>query len=121
MRTLIVEDNAIQALTLEMILKRLGFTEVEKVYSAEKAYEILESFQPELMLVDINLGSAETGVDVVKKAQKLLPVRVLYITGNSDIHHKKLAEETNFLGYMIKPIDPFKLEKILVEEEIVAT
>lgn len=121
MRILIIEDNAIQALTLEMIVKRLGFTEVEKVYTARHAYELLENFQPDLMLVDINLGTEETGVDVVKNVQKTLPVRVLYITGNSDVYHKKLADDTDYIGYMVKPIDPHKLQQTLIEEEIIVS
>lgn len=121
MKILIIEDNAIQALTLEMIVNSLGFSEVEKAYSAQKAFEILEDFEPDLMLVDINLGSVETGVDIVKNVQKRFPVRVLYITGNSDTYHKNLANETDYIGYMIKPIDPNKLEKILVEEQILTT
>lgn len=120
MRILIIEDNAIQALTLEMIVKRLGFSEVKKAYSAQKAFEILENFEPELMLVDINLGSVETGVDIVKFAQERFPARVLYISGNSDIYHKSLANETDYIDYLIKPIDPHKLELILIEEQILA-
>ncbi len=121
MRILIIEDNAIQALTLEMIVKRLGFTKVEKVYTAQHAYELLENFQPNLMLVDINLGAEETGVDIVKEVQKTTPVRVLYITGNSDMHHKKLAAQTDYMAYLVKPIDPLKLEQILIDEEIIAS
>lgn len=121
MRILIIEDNAIQALTLEMIVKRLGFTEVQKAYSPKQANEILENFTPGLMLVDINLGSEETGVDIVKRVQQKTPVRVLYITGNSDSHHKSLANETNYFGYMIKPIDPFQVEQILQKEELLAS
>lgn len=121
MRILIIEDNAIQALTLEMIVKRLGFTEVLKAYTAQNAYKLLENFTPDLMLVDINLGTEETGVDIVKNVQETHPVRVLYITGNSDIYHKNLADETNYIGYLVKPIDPYKLEQTLIEEEIIVS
>lgn len=117
MKILIIEDNAIQALTLETIIKRLGFSEVKKVYTPQQAYKILESFQPDLMLVDINLGTEETGIDVVKSVQKNHPARVYYITGNSDLHHKTKADETNFTGYLIKPVDPHKLENMLAEEK----
>ncbi len=118
MRILIVEDNAIQALSLQMIIKRLGYSEVEKVFSAQQALEFIEEFEPHLMLVDINLGSKISGIDVVKKAQEKRDVRVVYITGNSDDHHKKIAGETNHIGYLIKPIDPGKLEKVLSDQQI---
>lgn len=121
MRILIIEDNAIQALTLEMIVKRLGFSEVEKAYSPKQADEVLADFQPDVMLVDINLGTEETGVDIVKKVQNNYPVRVLYITGNSDSHHRKLADETDYFGYMIKPIDPFQIKKVLEKAQLLAS
>ncbi|MDZ7720356.1 MAG: response regulator [Balneolaceae bacterium] len=118
MRILIVEDNAIQALTLEMIVKRLGFTEVEKAYSPEQAHEVLENYEPDIMFVDINLGTEVTGVDIVKRVQQKHPVRVLYITGNSDSHHKNLADETDYFGYVVKPIDPVQIKDILSKEEL---
>lgn len=121
MRILIIEDNAIQALTLETIVKRLGFHEVEKAYTPNQAEEILENFKPDLMLVDINLGTDITGVDIVRKVQKKQSVLVLYITGNSDTHHKALADETNYFGYMIKPIDPFQIKKILEKEKLLVS
>lgn len=120
MRVLIIEDNAIQALALEMMVKRLGFERVEKVYSAEQAYELVENFQPDLMLVDINLGSEITGIDIVKEVQNKFSVNVLYITGNSDIRHKEIADETDFIGYLIKPIDPDKLKQTFIEKEIIS-
>lgn len=121
MRVLILEDNAIQALTLEMILKRLGLQEVKKAYNADQAYQHLDNFQPDLMLVDINLGSEETGIDVVRNVQDKFPVHVLYITGNSDIHHKQIAEGTDYIGYLVKPIDPDTLEKTLIEKQIITS
>lgn len=121
MRILIIEDNAIQSLTLETIVKRLGFNEVEKAYSAQQAFKILESFQPDLMMVDINLGSDVTGIDIVREVQKKRNVWVLYITGNSDSYHKALAEETDYFGYVIKPIDPFQLKKILEDKKLLTS
>lgn len=121
MRILIIEDNAIQALSLQMIVKRFGFSEVEKVFSAQEAMEYIEEFKPDLMLVDINLGSKISGIDIVKKAQKKRKVQVMYISGNSDSHHKKIADETNHIGYLIKPIDPIKLEKVLKENQILVS
>lgn len=121
MRILIIEDNAIQALTLETIVKRLGFHEVEKAYSPTQADKIMETFKPDLMFVDINLGAERTGVDIVRNAQRKRSVSVLYITGNSDSHHKALADETDYIDYMIKPIDPFQIKKVLEAENLLVT
>ena len=101
-----------------MFVKKCGFKEVEKTYSAENALELVQSFRPELMLVDINLHSDISGVDVVKKAQEESDVQAIYITGNSDNLHKEIAAETNYISYLVKPIDFSSLKELLIEEEI---
>ena len=121
MQILIIEDNAIQALTLEMMLNQLGFTKVEKAYSAKKAYEILEHFKPDFMMVDINLECDESGIDVVKKTQERFDVPVLYITGNSDSFHRNLAKKTDYIDYIVKPVHLSQLKKILIKEKILTS
>jgi response regulator of citrate/malate metabolism len=117
---LIVEDNAIQALSLEMFIKQLGFDQVRKTHSAKDAMEIVESFSPELMLVDINLNSEITGIDIVKKAQELGDVKVIYISGNSDILHKESASDTEFISYLIKPVEFDSLRELLSNKQILS-
>lgn len=118
MRVLIIEDDMILALSLEIMLKKLGFTEIQKTHSGEKALEVMVEFEPQLMLVDIFLGAGITGVDVVKTIQKKKNIPVVYITGNSDDYHRKLAAETNHAGYLVKPVTFTELRKTLEQENI---
>lgn len=104
MRVLVIEDNAILSLTLEVMLKRLGFTEIRKAYSADEALSAIDEFEPELLLVDINLDSDLSGIDVVKIAQKQHDFAVFYTTANSDNYHRELAEHTPHDAYLIKPL-----------------
>lgn len=120
MRVLIIEDDMILALSLEIMLKKLGFTEIKKTHSGEKALEVLVEFEPELLLVDIFLGAGISGVEVVKQIQRKKNIPVIYVTGNSDEHHKKLAAETNHSGYLIKPITFTELKNILHGENLLA-
>jgi two-component system, response regulator PdtaR len=121
MRVLIIEDDMILALSLEIMLKKLGFTEVKKAHTGEKALETLVEFEPDLMLVDIFLGAGISGIDVVKKVQQEKDIPVIYITGNSDDYHRNLASETDYMSYLVKPITFNELKKALEKENIQST
>jgi DNA-binding response OmpR family regulator len=118
MRVLIIEDDMILALSLEIMLKKLGYAEVRKAHTGESALEIMVNYKPDLMLVDIFLGVGISGIDVVKKIQGKENIPVIYITGNSDDYHRNLASNTDYLSYLIKPITFTELKKALVNEKL---
>lgn len=108
----------ILALSLEIMLKKLGYSEVKKAHTGEKALETMVDFKPDLMLVDIFLGVGISGIDVVKKIQQKESVPVIYITGNSDDYHRNLANETKYLSYLVKPITFTELKKALEKVDL---
>jgi two-component SAPR family response regulator len=112
-RILIIEDDLILALSLEMMLKRIGCSEIQKVETGEEAIEAAESFKPDLLLVDVQLGSGITGIEAVEVIQSKSDVPALYVTGNSDQFFREKAEKTNFLDYLIKPITYRELSEVL--------
>jgi response regulator of citrate/malate metabolism len=116
MRVLIIEDDMILALSLEIMLKKLGYVNIKKAHTGEKALETLVEFKPDLMLVDIFLGVGISGIDVVKKIQEKINIPVIYITGNSDDYHRNLADQTDYLSYLVKPITFTELKKALEQE-----
>lgn len=97
------------------MLKRLGFKEIRKAYSADEALSAIDDFKPELLLVDINLESDLTGIDVVKIAQEQHDFAVFYTTANSDKYHRELAEHTPHEAYLIKPLS-FRLLSSAIEK-----
>ncbi len=112
-RILIIEDDLILALSVEMMLKKIGFNHIEKAETGDEALEIIETFTPDVLLVDINLGAGMSGIETVKKIQDSVQIPALYVTGNSDNYFRTLAEQTNFIGYLIKPITLRELDDVL--------
>ena len=104
MKVLIIEDDLILALSLKLMLKKLNITNVEKVHTGEDAVESVKKCQPGLMLVDIQLGAGISGIDAVEEIQEVYDIPALYITGNSDSLNRELADRTNFIDYLVKPI-----------------
>lgn len=112
-KILIIEDDLILALSLEMMLKRIGCREIIKVETGEEAIKTAETFQPELLLVDVQLGAGITGIEAVEIIQSKQNVPAIYVTGNSDQYYRSKAEKTNFIDYLIKPITYRELNEIL--------
>lgn len=115
MNILIIEDNAIQAMSLEMMVKKMGFQSVKKVLNGNQAMELIDNFKPDVLLVDIYLDSDITGVDVVKKAQKNSAISVIYISGNSNLKCKEMVSETTYIDFLSKPVNYNRLELLLTE------
>lgn len=105
MRVLVIEDNAVLSLTIEVMLKKLGYSEIKKAYTPKEALVLIDEFEPDLLLVDINLDSDVSGIDIVRIAQEKRPLSVVYTTANSDQYHRELAKETPHDAYLIKPLN----------------
>lgn len=118
MKILIVEDNAIQALLLQKLVAKLGYTNITLAYNYPAALEKATSIKPDLMLVDVNLDSDKNGIDLVKEIQKDYDVTAVYITGNSDAAHRAMADETNCAGYLVKPIDIVKFNSLMSDFKV---
>lgn len=112
-KILIIEDDLILALSVEMMLKKIGFKHIRRVDTGEEALEVIKFFTPDIMLVDINLGAGMSGIEVVKKIQATRSIPAMYVTGNSDNYFRTQAEETDFIDYLIKPITLRELNEVL--------
>jgi len=115
MKILIVEDNAIQALVLETQLNKIGYENTLKALSLQKAKESITHFDPDLMLVDINLGNGESGIDFVNQTNSSRSRHVIFISGNSDEKHKKEVEELGSAGFLVKPIHFDDLKNLIAD------
>ena len=66
---LIVEDQFIEAQTLQLILTRAGYNVCGIAKSVDAAVSFLETSQPTLVLVDILLQGKKTGIDLARILQ----------------------------------------------------
>jgi DNA-binding response OmpR family regulator len=112
-KILIIEDDLILALSLEMMLKRIGYRDVVKVETGEEAVKTAERYQPDLLLVDVQLGMGITGIEAVEIIQSKQNAPAIYVTGNSDQYYRSKAENTHFIDYLIKPFTYRELSDIL--------
>lgn len=110
-KVLIVEDDMIIAMVLEKMVLKLNHHVIEKVVTGKKAIETAQNEVPDLILMDIQLNDDIDGIMAMQKIRKSSDVPVIYITGNSDPYNMERARKTNFVDYLIKPIQMNDLKK----------
>jgi CheY-like chemotaxis protein len=106
-KVLVADDEPVIADTLAMILNQSGF-EARAVYSGEKALELAESFQPEMLISDVIMGGVN-GIDAAIRMRALLPgIKILLFSGQAAT--ADLLEKARKDGYefdiLAKPVHP---------------
>lgn len=102
---MIVEDDLILNLLYESYLEKLGYDAEGELVYGKTAIEVAKKIQPDLILMDISLEGEIDGIDAMLEIRKFSDVPVIYITGNSDPYHVQRAKETDYLDYLVKPIE----------------
>lgn len=110
-KVLIVEDDMIISMVLERMILKLGHHVVDKVITGKKAVESAFDLKPDLILMDIQLKDNIDGITAMQEIRTQSGVQVIYITGNSDEYNLSRARKTNFVDYLVKPIQMSQLRE----------
>lgn len=102
---LIVEDNVIIADDLQQIIEGFGYNVLGNVISYEKAVEFLSLNKVDLVLIDINLATQKTGIDLAKHINLNYKIPFIYLTSNIDDQTIDEASKTLPSAYLVKPFD----------------
>jgi DNA-binding response OmpR family regulator len=105
---LVVEDEEPIRKFISINLLRSGFKVLE-AESGEKALEVIKSFEPKVIILDIMLGGID-GYEVCKRARELnQQVIIIMLTAKSMDMDKIIGLELGADDYMIKPFNPLEL------------
>ncbi len=110
-KVLIVEDDMIISMVLERMILKLGHKVINKVITGQGAIDSAQEMNPDLILMDIQLKDNIDGISAMQQIRENSDVHVIYITGNSDQYNLSRAEKTNFVDYLVKPIQMSHLKK----------
>lgn len=109
-QVLIVEDDMIISMVLERMIRKLDLLVSDTVITGREAIDKTLEKNPDLILMDIQLKDNIDGISAMQEIRMKSDVPVIYITGNSDQYNRKRAEETNFIDYLVKPIQMKELQ-----------
>ena len=106
----IVEDQTIDALNASKFVEGLGMRVLGIAKSAEKVFSLLENEIPDLILLDINLGGEETGIEIGQAITGSYGIPIIFTTSYSDDETIASALAISPYGYLIKPYGRSSLE-----------
>lgn len=114
LRVLVVDDNRDAADSLAMLTKMWGY-EVEVGYDGA-AIERVPIFKPDAVLLDIAMPKLDGNrfARQIRERPESQGTLVIAITGFHDEARRMLSKEAGIDHYLIKPVDPTVLKKLLL-------
>jgi CheY-like chemotaxis protein len=109
-KILVVEDEAIIALDIQCILRKMGFSHSEVVHSGEESIRRVAAGKPHLVLMDIKLKGKLDGIQAAQEIFFQHNIPVVYITAFGDEGTLERANGTARYGFITKPFEETALE-----------
>lgn len=103
LKILIVEDEVLIAEDLKEILFEVGYTNVFRARNYIQAMEAFDSNSIDIVLLDINLNDAKTGIDLGLQINQNLHIPFIYITSYSDAETIASVKQTRPSAFLLKP------------------
>ncbi len=114
-RVMIVEDEALVALTLEDVLTEAGYCVCGIADRPEQAFEIARVLEPDIAVIDVRLAGGGDGIALAERLAARMPILILFATGNpAEVRARARAGN----GCLSKP---FQAEWLLAALEVIQT
>jgi PAS domain S-box-containing protein len=114
LRILVVDDNIDAADSIAMLLNMEGHC-TTTVNSAVEALQAVESFRPDVVLLDIGLPEMD-GYEVARRLRsqnKVERMRLVAVTGYGQLADRERAAAAGFDKHLVKPVEPAVLNEFL--------
>ncbi len=108
-KVLIVEDESIIALDIQTSLQNAGYEVIAIATTSEEAILAVTEFQPNLVLMDIQLKSDRDGVETAEHIHQKFRLPIIFLTAHADEKTLTRAKATQPFGYILKPFEDREL------------
>ncbi len=102
---LVVEDEPIIAEDIISFLDDKGYSVAENCYTKENALSFLKANEPDIVLLDINMGQGTEGIEIARYLSNHKNIPFIFLTSYTDKTTIDQAKLTHPMGYISKPID----------------
>jgi DNA-binding LytR/AlgR family response regulator len=114
MNVLIVEDEPLVVQDLKGKLGNLGYNDISSADNVLDALESINSKEPGVVLVDIELKGAKDGIDLGARLNEL-SIPFIYLSNLQDMNTFERARKTHPASNIPKPIGLLQLRNCLLE------
>ncbi len=112
-KILIIEDEALVAITLKRGLQRAGYEVCGVAATGEEAVEIARKEAPHVMIVDIHLMGEVDGLEAARQIKTFSSANLIFTTGYQDADLKASALALHPLAYLLKPVEAPMIDRLL--------
>lgn len=107
---LIVEDEALIAMDLEMIVESMNFNVVGTSDNGDDALDLIATRDPDLILLDVNIKGHKDGIELAEIIKEKTKKPFIFITSYADKATLDRAKHTLPYGYILKPFSEQELK-----------
>jgi two-component system, response regulator PdtaR len=117
MRVLIVEDEAIIALHLAILVAELGHEVCATAATAAGAIALATLHNPHVVLMDVRLADGSSGIDAARELHAQQALRCIFLSANLDEPTKTALLPYEPIDFVGKPVLPVVLQRALKKAE----
>lgn len=116
MYTIVVADDEEElrrALIRKVDWESVGFSVVGEAENGAEALELVEKYEPDLLLTDIRMPFV-SGIELARQVREIRPAtQIAFLSGYDDFSYAQQAIQYNIISYMLKPISAAELTEEL--------
>lgn len=112
------EEEVIQVIRKKINWEGLGFSVIGYANNGVKALEMIEEFQPDVVMTDIKMPYMD-GMELCKSIRAEYPaIKVLLFTGFDEFEYAKEAVHLEIEEYILKPLNAIELTNVFTQLKI---
>lgn len=102
-KVLVLEDDGIICEDICSLLRTHQYSIIGVAHNGTEALDMLVNRKPDFALLDINLGSEISGIDVARIIQEKHKIPFVFLTSYDDEATLQASQECSPYGYIVKP------------------
>ena len=110
---LVVEDEALIALSLTDMLESMGLTVCGTADNVRSAVDLADRDAPDLVLMDIRLRGEGDGIDAARLIRQRHAAAIIFVTGSCEQEMLDKIKTIPAAALLIKPILPGQLKSAI--------
>ena len=112
------EEDVIQVIMKKINWEGLGFSVIGYANNGIKALEMVEEYQPDVVMTDIKMPYMD-GMELVHRIKAEFPAtKLLIFTGFDEFEYAKEAVHLEVEEYLLKPVNSVELTNIFTQMKI---